>query len=343
MDVNTIIGRMLLGVGGMSVQFLDELRDKLIAAKEQHKWPHELLGIARDELQTFEPLLADHLADSALSAWIHGFDDVASQFPEWLQREFKDSIRRGPPNDPPSLNLFGMFDDEPRLKLPIIENAAKRLFERRILTREAFDAASDEVKRNAFTIAGGLEADTIDRMRGFLNQDLLEGTSLDSFKNRVEEHLGSSPIAPGHLENVYRTNIQSAIRDGRETLASDPIVAATFPYKEYIPTHDARTRHSHLLIGELGLDGTGIYRSDDPVWGYITPPIDYQCRCATRLLTLDAAARAGVSEAQEWLKTGRPPLQPEFRLAIVSQNVTFKPGFGQRGNVGVVMMSSGRA
>lgn len=59
-------------------------------------------------------------------------------------------------------------------------------------------------------------------------------------------------------------------------------------------------------------------------------------------MTLEAAARAGVREAQEWLRTGRPPLQPEFRLAEVSQQVEFKPGFGQRGNIGVVMMSVGQ-
>lgn len=334
-ELNTIIGRTLLGAGGMSMEFLRGLRDRLIDAKEQHHWPHEMLAIARSELQQFEPLLADHLADSALSAWIYGFDDVANRFPEWLQREFRDTIRRGPPNDPPALNLFGMFGEQPRLRLPIIENAAKSLFERRIMTKDTFDAASDLAKRKAFEIAGGLEADTIDRIRGFLATDLADGTSLASFKNRVEEHLGTSPIAPGHLENVYRTNIQAAIRDGRETLASDPVVAATFPYKQYLAVHDARARPTHQALEKLGLNGTGIYRADDPFWDHFSPPWHYQCRCSTRLLTIDQAARAGVKEAQEWLRTGRPPLQPEYRYSQIP--FPSNPDWGHRGNVGIAV------
>ena len=52
------------------------------------------------------------------------------------------------------------------------------------------------------------------------------------------------------------------------------------------------------------------------------------CRCGRNLLTIEAAARKGVKEAQDWLRTGRPPAIPEWRIDFIPfQN---EPGFGGR-------------
>jgi SPP1 gp7 family putative phage head morphogenesis protein len=339
MQLNKIVNTALVGAIGISDEILDQITQAVIHAREMHYWPSETLRLVREQLQRFDALLAQHISDSVLSAWVYGFDDVAKRFPAWLQREFETTVRRTPPPPtPPADNsLFKMFDTEPELKLPIIENAMQRLLERRIMTREQFDAASSAAKAQAFEIAGGLSEDTIDRMRQFLVDDMIEGTSLGSFRKRVEEHLGTSPIAAGHLENVYRTNMQSAIRDGRETLRQNPLVKATFPYQAYVAVHDARARHTHRELEKLGLNGTNVYRVDDPVWDHFTPPWDYNCRCSVRLLTLEQAARDGVKEAQEWLRTGRPPLQPEYRLAHIPFDSN--PDWGSRGKVGFVAMS----
>lgn len=276
--LSILIGRSLIGIGGLVTEFIDRLRALVVKARERFATPAEIIGIARAKLHEFEPMLAEHLSDSTLAAWIGGFDSVARLFPKWLQDEFITGIRGfEPPSEPPKVNLFQMFGDEPRLRLPIIENAAQRLMERRILTRDQFDAASEQMQQEAFTVAGDLGEKTIDRLRGFLVEDLYEGTSLDGFEKRLKEHFETSPIAPAHLETVYRTNIQAALRDGKETLRSNPIVAATFPYQEYIPIHDGRVRHEHEELGHLGLNGTGIYRSDDPMWSSFTPPWDFNC------------------------------------------------------------------
>ncbi len=334
--MDTVMGRSLLGADGLSTAFLQEVVQRITNHDFTNRW--EALEAARKVVQLFEPLLAEHLSDAVLAGWVTGYDNVAAQFPAWLQKEFTDTIRRSPPSEPPSKGFFSMFDREPELRLLNTENATKRLMERNILTRPQFDAAKESAQRQAFTIAGDLGTDTINRMRDFLNEDIASGTSLESFKQRVEENLGASPIAPGHLENVYRTNLQSAYRDGRETLRSNPIVAATFPYQEYFAVHDGRARSEHRQLEKLGLNGTGIYRVDDPFWEKFTPPNGYQCRCGTRLLTLLQASHAGVHEAQEWMRTARAPIQPEFRYAHIPFAPT--PGFGSRGNVGVIVMSS---
>src|SRR5690606_1921457 len=104
-----------------------------------------------------------------------------------------------------------------------------------------------------------------------------EGASLGKFRAKIEDELGRGAIGPAHLENVYRTNIQRAFHDGYDEIANDPVVNELFPFQEYIPIHDSRTREEHLQLGKLGLDGTGVYWADDPMWELFSPPWDYQC------------------------------------------------------------------
>jgi hypothetical protein len=125
-------------------------------------------------------------------------------------------------------------------------------------------------------------------------------------------------------------NVQAAYRDGRESLASHPIVDELFPYAEYFAIHDSRAEDTHLAMETLGLDGTGIYRTDDPVWDFFTPPWRWCCRCAKNLMTVEAAARKGVLEAKIWLDTGiKPPLISRL------PEIPFRPepGWGARRGV----------
>jgi hypothetical protein len=291
----------------------------------------ELLAFARSILAEFEPIYADLLSNSDLLGWLAGYDEVAQHFPPWLQEQFSRGAR--PPGKPPRIvvpGLFGETDgDEPQLRFPQLEKAIQSLVDRRILTREQFDAIADDAKYRAFTVARIDSEDTIGKIRDALTEDIQEGASLEGFRQRVEDVLDVSPIGPAHLENVYRTNIQAAFRDGRESLASHPIVEAVFPYQEYLPIHDGRCRPDHLALGSLGLNGTGVYRRDDPMWDFFTPPWAYNDRCGTNLLSVEKAASKGVREAQEWLRTGNPPLNPEHCLGKISFRPL--PGWGGRG------------
>jgi SPP1 gp7 family putative phage head morphogenesis protein len=278
-----------------------------------------------------EPLFSDHLTNTELAAWLAGYHYTSTEFPTWLNREFS-LINEGPPKPPGSGKLIWPWpDDEPTVRFPLIERAADSLLQRGILTREQFDAASDWVKQQSFTIAGDLTTEALTKFRDELWRDVQTGTSLDSFAARVADIADRSSIGPSHLETVYRTNVQAAFRDGRETLASNPIVNEMFPYQEYLPIHDARARPEHRALESLGLNGTAVYRRDDPFWDSFTPPWGYNCRCGISLLTVNDAARKGVVEAQEWLTSGQPPLRPEYRW----QHIPFPavPGFGSRGRV----------
>lgn len=232
-----------------------------------------------------------------------------------------------PPEPPESILQFDSFGSS-GIRFPKIERAASSLLSRNVVTRQEFDSMVDNAKRSAFTIAGDLSERAIDQYRNILVDDIARGTSFEIFRDEI----GNTVLSPDHLENVYRTNTQAAFRDGREAILRNPVVDAMFPYQEYIAIHDGRTRRNHKQLETLGLDGTAVYRRDDPFWDKFTPPIDYNCRCGVNVLTVEAAARKGVREAEVWLKTGIPPSRPNWRLASIP--FESRPGFGHRSSVG---------
>jgi hypothetical protein len=66
------------------------------------------------------------------------------------------------------------------------------------------------------------------------------------------------------------------------------------------------------MMESLGLDGTAVYRRDDPVWDLFYPPWGWNCRCVVIPLSVEDAAARGVKEAMEWMRTGRPPVVPQY-------------------------------
>ena len=58
-----------------------------------------------------------------------------------------------------------------------------------------------------------------------------------------------------------------------------PFVGSGFPYLFFSPIHDDRAPQSHLDLEHLGLNGTPVYRRDDPIWKKFMPPITDLCRC----------------------------------------------------------------
>ncbi|TWU22447.1 Phage Mu protein F like protein [Novipirellula galeiformis] len=326
-----------------------------------------LLG-TRQILRSGLPIIGESLHYTSVISWVAGYDWMFRKLPADPKKSKTTTLEKDPraenirdrfpnlpltPNlpspflprspltpspdppqlPPPAIRWPGVFDDGPEeIRFPKIEEAANRMLERNVMKRDDFDAVSERFRETAFTVAGEMEEQTIESIRDVLAEDIREGTSLEGFKEHLEIELGSSPIGGAHLETVYRTNVQGAFRDGRETIMRDPIVDAMFPYQKYVPIHDLRVRHEHEQLGTLGLDGTGIYRRDDPFWDYYTPPWGYNCRCGVSPMTIEAAARQGVKEAQQWLKTGQPPEHPEYRISHIP--FPSVPGFGSRGLVG---------
>jgi SPP1 gp7 family putative phage head morphogenesis protein len=86
---------------------------------------------------------------------------------------------------------------------------------------------------------------------------------------------------------AFRTNVNTSVTAGRFRQATDPAVAAVIPAFRFDAMGDADTRHNHML-----LDGR-IFKTNNPVWNKIAPPIDYNCRCQVTLVSAPQLERMG--------------------------------------------------
>lgn len=305
--VESIIGRSLL----TAEVFATELRQRLTDLS-----PDGILVAARAVLNEFEPLLAQMLTEAELAAWVAGTDSVVRILPS-LAREALEVSAALPPIGRVTALLTG-GPGEPIITFPLIERAAESLLERHIVSRPEFDRLGREARRRSFTVAQQDSEDALDTIRNTLAETIEQGASLQTFRKKLGEDLDGSFIGPSHRELVYRNAIQSSFHRAHDELADNPIVREVFPYQEIFPIKDGRVREEHLALASLGLNGTGVYRRDDPFWDFFTPPWAHACRCGVNLLTIEAAARKGVVEARRWERTGEPPANPEFRLDAIS-------------------------
>jgi SPP1 gp7 family putative phage head morphogenesis protein len=165
-----------------------------------------------------------------------------------------------------------------------------------------FRATAAAVKQGAFAITGDLTDAAVADVRDLLTENLAKGPDREAFIDAVINRLGEGgPLSEAHVETIFRTNVASAISDGTNKALQAPMVVDAFPYRAYYATTDTRVRKEHLQLERLGLDGTNIYRADDPTWQKFRPPWDWGCRCSWVPLTVEQAARRGVTEAKEWL------------------------------------------
>lgn len=334
-NADTLAGHFLVGGEAVASEFREQALRATVKGWKLAAPVTRILRSLTELGHRYLPLFAQHFLETDLAAWLSAFEWHSKKLPAWLQSHLREKASIAPPGEIPPIAMprLGPDDPERQIRFPMIDKGAQSLLDRGLLRKEDFAATAGEMQRKSFTVAGDLTQETIGQVRDVLVEQLQEGSTVARFREAVADRIGSSRLGPAHLENVYRTNLQAAYRDGREALLRNPIVSEVFPYQEYVPINDARVRDTHRQLGKLGLDGTGVYRRDDPFWDYFTPPCGFQCRCGVIPLTLEQAAAKGVLEAKEWLQTGRPPLFPEHRLSAIP--FPPEPGFGHR--VGVLV------
>ena len=205
-----------------------------------------------------------------------------------------------PPADPE--------DAAPIVAFPVIEEAAAELAARQAMTRDEFDALAWEARDEAFTVAGLATAAAVEKVRDAAAEIVRSGDTLKAF----DAALPNSFLSPHHMETVFRAATHSSYADGQDTILSNPAIGDYFPYVARFATHDDRVRPDHRKLETCGIQGTNIYRRDDPVFQKYRAPWDYGCRCNDTYLTVRQAADRGIYEAQQWLATGEAPTNPVF-------------------------------
>lgn len=116
-----------------------------------------------------------------------------------------------------------------------------------------------------------------DKSLSLIKQALDDGTSLRAYMQDLEQFatdMGVSVDNPAYLQNVFRTNLQTAYSAGRWRAMTDPDVVEAIPYWRYQSTVDARTCDFCRFM-----DGK-IFRKNNPATDHLVPPCHYQSRSA---------------------------------------------------------------
>jgi len=346
-SLNVILAGAIDPILRAAGRFSSEAR-KAILAKLRDATPADALAKLREALDTVRPMFVRQLTEVQLAAVLAAMRRLAGQLPyllppanlppglgpdkaEDLARRLQaasDEERRQLLQELPfdqaawlrahaaplpawSADLPG--EPEPVVRLPLIEEAAKDLAGRQAMTRAQFDQLAGEARQKAFTVAGEQSEAVIGKIQDILVTNVAEGADLERFRKQVKVSIGEDTfLSEAHAENVFRTNAQTGFSTGLQTLLEHPLIGDAFPYREYSATHDDRVRDNHKALEKLGIQGTAIYRADDPVWKKFQPPWDFNDRCSWWPLSIEQAAERGLQEAIEWLRTGRPPAQPAW-------------------------------
>lgn len=301
------------------------------------------LGVAAHRieqvLRKYEPLLIRLLTDAGLAAKLVGAwgivqraDAVATGLPPSAAAILSQAMQGRPQSEIDLVrSALGQaevnvapedrqwsppeFDEpaKPVVVFPVIEEAAADIASRQAMTRGDFDRLHGEARTGAFTVAGLASEAAISKVRDAAAVVVAGGLSKKDFAQIVEEGLGSGTwLSPGHMETVFRAAVMSGYAAGQDRVLDDPRVGDAFPYVARYAIRDQRVRPQHFALESCGIQGTNIYRRDDPVWQKFRAPWSWNCRCNDSYLTIKQAADRGIQEAIDWLATGQPPANPTF-------------------------------
>ena len=153
---------------------------------------------------------------------------------------------------------------------------------------------SAEARSRAFAISGIAKGDELNTVFTALQKGIDRGDSFGKFKKEcgdIFERRGWVGKRAWRIDNIYRTNIQTAYNVGRYKQLKEE--SSVFPYWQYDAVNDRRTRPTHLAM-----DGR-VWPADHPVWNTWYPPNGYRCRCSVIGLTRGKVERKNITVEKE--------------------------------------------
>lgn len=150
----------------------------------------------------------------------------------------------------------------------------------------------EAIKKHCFTVAKVSSADILELIKSMVDKAVAEGKTFRDFKRELYAELVQAGYAQREdgsawrLDNIYRTNLQSAYMAGRYYKMMD--VKENFPYWEFVPIQDNRTTD-----GCSNLNGV-ILPADDSFWKTNYPPRHHNCRSRVRASSADQLESRGV-------------------------------------------------
>ena len=186
-----------------------------------------------------------------------------------------------------------------------------------------FRRLSDEAKTRAFAVSGIAKGSELTTVFQALQRGIDEGTSFGDFKKDcagIFEKRGWTGMRSWRVDNIFRTNIQTAYNVGRYRQMME--VRKSRPFWQYSAVNDSRTRPLHAAMNGK------IFPVESPFWDTWYPPNGFRCRCGVVTLSAEEIKRDGLS-----VETGDPtgkliePIDPATGNKMPARLLMPDPGF----------------
>lgn len=168
---------------------------------------------------------------------------------------------------------------EARFDLPMAE--ALEFWRAKVrLPPKEFYALAESHRVRAFTVSGLARADMIHEIYRSMGRALESGETFEEWKKslpHIWEENGWTGKRAWRVDNIFRTNIQTAYNAGRYKQMME--VSEGRPYWQYSAVNDSRTRPTHRALHGR------VYRHDSPFWDTFYPPNGFRCRCKVKTLS----------------------------------------------------------
>lgn len=177
------------------------------------------------------------------------------------------------------------------------------------ISDEDWEALLDAEREFAFKVAGIAQLEIVAEAYEAVASAIEDGTDVDDFKEAIGAQLEDSwgGEEPGRLENIFRTNVQTAYNAGRYESATAPETKKQRPYWRLDVISDSHTSE----FCEPLSDPPVILPADHAWWQTNYPPRHYQCRDIVSTLTQEQAEEEGITSSPPAVKPlegfGRAP------------------------------------
>lgn len=189
---------------------------------------------------------------------------------------------------------------------------------KRPVSAAEFDKLDSAAKSRAFAVAGLAKQDMVSDLHASLYAAKQSGETLEQWKRRIPDILAAQGWNGHRLENIFRTNVQTAYNAGRYAQMRE--VAKGRPYWQYLAVGDERTRPAHAAINGM------VFPADHEFWDTHYPPNGFRCRCTVRSLSARQVERQGL-EVQKDTPQDLLYKDPATGMEIPIASVAPAPGF----------------
>lgn len=188
--------------------------------------------------------------------------------------------------------------DDPEIIAEAVQPDAAIKFwqERAKLTWDQAKGLADGAKARAFYVTGLYQQDLVQLVSDGIEAALANGETLPQFRERILAAIQAQGWHSHRVENIFRTNMQSAYAAGRYKKMQ--AVKNSRPYWQYMAVMDKRVRPSHAVLHGK------VYPADHEFWDSNYPPNGFRCRCGVITLSERQVKAQGLTVENDMPQAG---------------------------------------